>query len=263
MAHIDATLRPFLPDINLSGVKVRVVPGHAAALYGEMTRNIMDVLRGASEPLSVMQIANAVVAKRGLAADDGDLIEALRKRVGSVLRTCKARGTAVSAHGQGLELIWRVAYGARRTARSLCGIGWHKERPARDAGRPKLPKVFLVRSPYARLRLNRKVKKVTIHATDVATPSQGAQDRTPSMGSNDMPYDVKRVSFEWKDERCTVVLFGTEDPAPQISVAFSFPIGTHSETDKKKINAVAIRRAAELLRQAAVELHELAENWPN
>ena len=48
-----------------------------------MTRNIMDVLRGASEPLSVMQIVNAVVAKRGLAADDGDLIEALRKRVGS------------------------------------------------------------------------------------------------------------------------------------------------------------------------------------
>src|SRR5271154_4710632 len=82
LAHLDATLRLFEPGINLSGVKIRVVPGHAAALYGEMTRNIMDVLRGASEPQSVRQITAAIVAKRGLAADDGELIEALRKRVG-------------------------------------------------------------------------------------------------------------------------------------------------------------------------------------
>jgi len=109
LAHIDATLRLFQPNINLSGVKVRVVPGHAAALYGEMTRNIMDVLRGAVEPQSVRQITAAIVAKRGLAADDGDLIEALRKRVGSALRTCKARGTATSAHGEGLQLVWQVA----------------------------------------------------------------------------------------------------------------------------------------------------------
>ena len=109
LAHIDATLRLFEPGINLSGVKIRVIPGHAAALYGEMTRHIMDILRGASEPLSVMQIVSAIVAKRGLAADDGHLIEALRKRVGAALRTCKARGTAMSAHGQGLQLVWCVA----------------------------------------------------------------------------------------------------------------------------------------------------------
>jgi hypothetical protein len=84
-------------------------PGHAAALYGEMTRNIMDVMRAASEPLSVMQIVNAVVAKRGLASDDGHLIKALRKRVGSAPRECKARGTSVSAHGHGLQLVWRLA----------------------------------------------------------------------------------------------------------------------------------------------------------
>ena len=41
LAHVDATLRLFRPDINLSGVKVRPIPGHAAALYGELTRHIM------------------------------------------------------------------------------------------------------------------------------------------------------------------------------------------------------------------------------
>ena len=109
LAHIDATLRLFQPNINLSGVKVRVVPGHAAALYGEMTRNIMDVLRGASEPLAVADIVTAVMAKRGLAADDGALVDSIRKRVGAALRTCKVRGTATSAHGRGLQLVWRVA----------------------------------------------------------------------------------------------------------------------------------------------------------
>jgi hypothetical protein len=88
---------------------VRVVPSHAAVLYGEMTRNIMDVIRGASKPLSVMQAVNAIVARRGLASGDGGLIEALRKRVGWALRTCKTRDTATSAREQGLQLVWRLA----------------------------------------------------------------------------------------------------------------------------------------------------------
>ena len=55
-----------------------------------------------------MQIVNGIVAKKGHASDDGDLIEALQKRAGAALRTCKARGTATSAHGQRLRLVWRL-----------------------------------------------------------------------------------------------------------------------------------------------------------
>jgi hypothetical protein len=50
LAHVDATLRMFRLDINLSGVKVRPVPGHTAALYGEMTKAIMETLREARGP---------------------------------------------------------------------------------------------------------------------------------------------------------------------------------------------------------------------
>ena len=50
----------------------------------------------------------AIMEKRGLAVDDGKLVETMRQRVGAALRTMKARGTAASERGEGLELIWRL-----------------------------------------------------------------------------------------------------------------------------------------------------------
>ena len=108
LAHVDATLRLFRPDINLSGVKVRPVPGHAAALYGELTRAIMEALRGCTEFTSGRDLTLAIMRTRGLAVDDGKLVETMRQRVGAALRTMKARGTAESDRGHGLELVWRL-----------------------------------------------------------------------------------------------------------------------------------------------------------
>ena len=109
LAHVDATLRMFQPDINLSGVKVRPVPGHAAALYGEMTRAVCDVLRTASEPMTVRGLTMAVIRARGLALDDGDLVHSMHGRIGAALRTMKARGTAESLRGKDArELVWRL-----------------------------------------------------------------------------------------------------------------------------------------------------------
>ena len=109
LSHVDATLRLFQPGINLSGVKVRPVPGHAAALYGEMTKALCDVLRDAPEPMAVRPLALAVMAAKGLAGDDGALVGSMHQRVGSALRTMKARGTAESLRGKDArELVWKL-----------------------------------------------------------------------------------------------------------------------------------------------------------
>jgi len=109
LAHVDGTLRLFRPDINLSGIKVRPMPTHTAALYGEMTKAIMETLRVAPGPMNVRSIVLAIMERRELARDDGALVASMHTRVGAALRTMKARGTAVSDRGQGLELVWRLA----------------------------------------------------------------------------------------------------------------------------------------------------------
>ncbi len=109
LAHVDATLRLFKPDINLSGVKVRPVPGHAAALYGEMTKAVLDVLRTAPEPMTVRALVLGVMGAKGLAVDDGQLVHTMQQRIGSALRNMKARGTAESLRGKDArQLVWRL-----------------------------------------------------------------------------------------------------------------------------------------------------------
>jgi hypothetical protein len=107
--QIYATIRMFQPDINLSGVKVRPVPGHAAALYGEMTKAVLDVLQNAGRAMSVREIAAEIMVRKGLATDDGALVKNMHNRVGAALRTAKVRGTTQSERGDGLGLLWRLA----------------------------------------------------------------------------------------------------------------------------------------------------------
>ena len=58
--------------------------------------------------MSGREVTLAIMASRGLAVNDGKLVETMRQRVGAALRTMKARGTDVSDRGNGLELIWRL-----------------------------------------------------------------------------------------------------------------------------------------------------------
>ena len=74
----EARLRMFKPDINLSGVKVRPVPGHTAALYGGMTNAIMETLRETRGPLSIRQIVKGVMERRKLATDDSALVASIQ-----------------------------------------------------------------------------------------------------------------------------------------------------------------------------------------
>ena len=81
------------------------MPGHAAALYGELTKAPMEVLRGTEGPMRLRAITLAIMQGRKLAVDYGDLVETMRKRVGAPLRTMKARQTARSVWGHGLKLV--------------------------------------------------------------------------------------------------------------------------------------------------------------
>jgi hypothetical protein len=101
LGHVDATLGMFDPS--------RAGPGRAKRTnYADLAASVMEALRQAAGALSVRQIVETIMAKRGLLAGDRPITRDLLKRVAIILRHLRTRGTAVSERGQGAELVWRV-----------------------------------------------------------------------------------------------------------------------------------------------------------
>jgi hypothetical protein len=73
---------------------------------GELTRSILDELRGASGPLGSREIAQALVALGGQDARDRKTISDLTKRVSKALRQIKEGGMARSSIDKRGNLRW-------------------------------------------------------------------------------------------------------------------------------------------------------------
>jgi len=68
--NLDATLRLFVPDIDLEEIKPRPLPARDAAFRGEVARVVLGLLRTVGKPLDTQQIAMHVMAERGLNTAD-------------------------------------------------------------------------------------------------------------------------------------------------------------------------------------------------
>jgi hypothetical protein len=69
LGHLDATIRLFAPDYDLSGVPPRQRQvGQRRFAQGECQRLVLETLRDAPEPLSDRQVEAAVAASKGVEA---------------------------------------------------------------------------------------------------------------------------------------------------------------------------------------------------
>ncbi len=108
LAHVEATLKLFQPDINFTGARVSRKPGKLSAGYGEMSKHVRDAMRDAPGWMTLKQLQEAVMTARGMDADDAELAGTVRKRVGATLRNLKRREQAEDRHGVGLAMEWRL-----------------------------------------------------------------------------------------------------------------------------------------------------------
>jgi hypothetical protein len=110
LGHVDAVIRMFRPEVDLSEVKVRPRPqGALGPLYGVMTKTVLDSLRESGSPLTVRDLALAVLTAHALPADDPEVVRSFYKRVSASLAALKRRGQVVSAQGPGARLVWALA----------------------------------------------------------------------------------------------------------------------------------------------------------
>ena len=106
---VDATIRLFQPDIDLSVVKVRPTPRRHLAHRGDTSRLILSLLREAGETLSHREITQLVMTARGLNLADRALCQTMRDRVGASLRGMRGRGRVIGGKGKGLGVRWGLA----------------------------------------------------------------------------------------------------------------------------------------------------------
>lgn len=107
--HLDATIRLFDPDADLEAIWPRPYPPRNQAFRGEVTRVILTALRHADGPLTSHQLAERLMAERGLDVNDRALKKTMVKRVGSSLRDMRKKGRVRSEVGAKREMLWRIA----------------------------------------------------------------------------------------------------------------------------------------------------------
>ena len=107
--NLDATLRLFVPDIELEDIKPTPFPPRQAAFKGEVARLVFETLRNADGPMTAQQLAQRFLAARGLNTADKKMVRIVGKRIGSALRHHRGRGTLRSIKGEGPNLLWEIA----------------------------------------------------------------------------------------------------------------------------------------------------------
>ena len=108
LGTLDATIRIFEPDVDLSAIPPSPVPARESAQRGEVTRIVFDVLRAATQPLTAPEIAAVVMRERGLTSTDPDLVSLIRKRVRACLLVKKGQGFVRSLKTSEPLLSWEM-----------------------------------------------------------------------------------------------------------------------------------------------------------
>lgn len=106
--HVDATLRLYVPDIDLEEIKPKPLPPRHSAFRGELSRLILEALRRAPEGMTTQDLAQHFMAERGMNTADKATVKLIGKRVGSSLRTMRGKGLVQSEQGPGSFNLWRV-----------------------------------------------------------------------------------------------------------------------------------------------------------
>jgi hypothetical protein len=105
--HIDAAIHIFDPTIELLEIKARPVPPKHQAFKGEVTRIVLATLRNAKRPLTTAEIAQRVMAERGLNTANERLLRTIQKRTGACLRHWEHKGAVLKQLNK--LMLWATA----------------------------------------------------------------------------------------------------------------------------------------------------------
>lgn len=107
--NVDATLRIFVPDIDLEEIRPRALPPRYHAYKGEVMRTCLNGLKNSREPMTTHQLSQLLLTERGVQSTDRRMLQTIVKRVGACMKNCRARGLVKARKGPGSFLLWSLA----------------------------------------------------------------------------------------------------------------------------------------------------------
>jgi len=91
--NVDATIRIFSPTLDIGAIRAKTVPPRHAAVRGDTTRIVFNMLREANgHAITVRDIVVRVMRERGLNARDTKLVALMATRVRACLRMHRKAG---------------------------------------------------------------------------------------------------------------------------------------------------------------------------
>ena len=109
LGHLDAVIRQFDPDYDLGSIRAKRQRGPGVAYKGERSRELLDVLRRAGEPITTAEIVRRVMAAQGHDTEDRQLVRSFSKRVSLSLARQERRGVLRSTRREGEAVAWIIA----------------------------------------------------------------------------------------------------------------------------------------------------------
>ncbi len=107
IAALDAVIRQYDPAYPVDAIATKR-PRADAGTTADMGRTVLDVLRGAGGPLTLAQVAERIVALRGLDAASGAVRAAVEGSAGRALRHQREKGAVRNPAKQGRSVLWKL-----------------------------------------------------------------------------------------------------------------------------------------------------------
>jgi hypothetical protein len=107
--HVAAVIKMFSPGYDLKAITARrTYKANPWFRRGTLFRSALDVMRTASEPLTVAQIVDRMLAAKGVASARSDQIRGLQSAVLSSLRNREGKGRVQMADNR-IPARWMLA----------------------------------------------------------------------------------------------------------------------------------------------------------
>lgn len=106
LASLDAVIRQLDPEYPIKGIRPRYRRAATPAEHASISRAVLDHLRRAQGPMGVKDLADRIIAERGLDAADRGLVRSIRKRVDMALRYQRTNGMVEAREVEGGEVVW-------------------------------------------------------------------------------------------------------------------------------------------------------------
>lgn len=110
LAAVDAVIRQLDPAYPVDAIATKRPRGPTGEVTGaDMGRTVLDALRRAGGPLTIAQVAERIVALRGLDAASGAVRSAVEGSAGRALRHQRTAGTVRNPRKEGRLALWELA----------------------------------------------------------------------------------------------------------------------------------------------------------